>query len=459
MKAASKRVAASPTDDAALLAACQEAVERAKAAGAEQVEVYASGYRETKVGFQKNDLNLVGASEERTFGIRLLKDQRLGFATTNRADRLDEAIAAALSLAKASPADEHLALPGPAELGPISSELVDPALMQTDPAALASLGAELLGALQTRDSRITIDTLELDESVGAVAIASSSGIASSVRATTASGTFFGMAVDGDEVGSFAIDGAQLRNRAGFRSAMDEAAVRFVDKCVGALGAGQGESFRGTVLVPPEALASFVVSPLVAMLKADAVRQGQSPLADKVSERIASAGFTLMDEGLGLPGYAAAPFDREGQARRRRALVDDGVLQGFLYDSYEARRAGTVSTGNARGGASSPPSIGPTALSLDPGSTPLAELARLDKGIVLTRFSGSIEPTTGDFSGVVKGGFLVEKGARRPIRETTIAGNIWEVLERISGISAERELLFGSSLYPWVRLEDVAITAV
>ena len=453
-----RTVHADPTDESALLDAARQAVARARAAGAEQVEVYATGSREVKVGFQKNDLNLVGSGEERTFGIRVITDHRQGFATTNRVDRLDEAIAAAIALAKASPADEHLGLAEPVALSAALQGTLDPALEHSDPGALTRLASETLARLQAVDSRLTVDTLELDEAVHALAIATSTGIEASHRGTATTGTLFGMAVDGDEVGSFAVDGARVRSRAALAEELEHAVQRFAAKCLGALGAGKGESFRGTVLVPPEAVQDFLISPLISMLRANAVRQGQSPLADKVGEAIAVAGLSLYDEGLGLPQYVLAPFDREGQARRRRALVDKGVLQGFLYDSYEARRAGTTSTGNAQGGASSAPSINVGALSMDAGSTPLARLEAMERGIVMTRFSGSIEPTTGDFSGVVKGGFLVEKGARRPIRETTIAGNIWECLMQVSAISAEREVLFGSACFPSLRIEDVSITA-
>ena len=456
----SAAAAASEAVDAeALLAACQDAVRRARRAGADEVEVYANGSRKVSVGFQKNDLNLVGSGEERTLGVRLLRDRRQGFATTNRLDRLDEAIEAALALAAVAPPDAHLGLPQPAEALASAPAAADAALLgDSDPAALARLGAETLAALAEEDDRVTVDTLELEEAVRAVAIASSTGIAAAHRSTTASGTLFGMAVSGEEVGSFAVDGARVRTRGEFARALAEARRRFVAKTTGALGAQPGESFRGPVLVPPEAFESFLLRPLVAMLKADAVRQGQSPLAERVGEAIASSGFTFWDEGLGLDGFPLAPFDREGQARRRRPLVQDGVLQGFLYDAYEARRAGTRPTGDATGSAAAAPRIDTAAVSVEAGDTDLDALLDVPRGVIMTRFSGSIEPTTGDFSGVVKGGFLLSGGERRPIRETTVAGNVWDCLKRISAISREREVLFGASALPWVRVEDVAITA-
>ena len=138
---------------------------------------------------------------------------------------------------------------------------------------------------------------------------------------------------------------------------------------------------------------------------------------------------------------------------------DGVLSGFLYDRREARAVGQPPSGHARGGASTAPVIGPSNLVLRAGTESFAALcSEAPRTIVVSRFSGSTEPTTGDFSGVVKGGFLVQRGERRPINETLIAGNLYELLQRITGISREVRVLGGSDRIPGLRFDDVAITA-
>ncbi|RMF23985.1 MAG: TldD/PmbA family protein, partial [Deltaproteobacteria bacterium] len=68
------------------------------------------------------------------------------------------------------------------------------------------------------------------------------------------------------------------------------------------------------------------------------------------------------------------------------------------------------------------------------------------------------PVTGEFSGVVKNGFLHEGGSRRPINETLIAGNLFDCLLHVSAVSRERRRIDGSDLLPAVRLEGVSVTA-
>src|SRR5205807_5397454 len=89
---------------------------------------------------------------------------------------------------------------------------------------------------------------------------------------------------------------------------------------------------------------------------------------RVGEDVSVPSLTLVDDPTNPLAYAAASYDAEGLATRRNVLIQNGVLQGFLYDSYAARRAGTVSTGSAvRGGFKGGPSPGARAISVDPGT--------------------------------------------------------------------------------------------
>ncbi|MEC8423266.1 MAG: metallopeptidase TldD-related protein, partial [Myxococcota bacterium] len=105
-----------------------------------------------------------------------------------------------------------------------------------------------------------------------------------------------------------------------------------------------------------------------------------------------------------------------------------------------------------------PRVGPAALALGTGDVSRAALENMDRGVIVTRFSGTTDPVSGDFSGVVKGGFLVRDGERRPIHETTIAGNLWTCLRNVSARADSALLHYGSRAWPALRVEDVSITA-
>jgi PmbA protein len=431
-------------------------VEAARAAGADEAEVFATWGRHTEVNFQKNDLDQAMTGSELKLGLRVFSDKRMGFATTNQPDDTAEIVGAALAMAAASPVDPHHGLPEGRDLPPWE-HMVDETILGLGTQDLAHLGVDLLARIQARDRRVTVDTATVDAGLSLHTVASSAGVRAAFASTWTSAGVFGMAVDGDEVGSFAYDSALVRRAGELRTEAERVFDAFVDKCVGALGATAGESFRGPIFVPPDCLGSFLIGDLVSMLGADMVRLGRSPMAERRGEAIAAPGFTLVEGGPEVAGYQVCPFDREGTPRVRTSLVDGGTLTDFLFDSYEARAAGRSSTGHAAGGADSAPRCGATTLELLPGEHSLNALAQMDRGIIVTRFSGSTNPISGDFSGVVKGGFLVVDGERRPIHETTLAGNLYDCLKNISGISREVERS-GTSAFPGVRIEDVAITA-
>ncbi len=446
-----------------LLVLAERAVQAALAAGAQQAEACAGGERELKVGFQRGDLGSVSTSRETTLGLRVYVDGRLGFVTTNRGQDLGALAAEAVAIARCSPPDDFNGLPDPQPV-PSLAALVSPDLAELGPETLARLGGELAAMVAaTRDPRcpgaqVAVDTMDLSVHDSARAVVSSTGVRQAHRSASASGGIFGMAIEDGQPGSFSYDGDAVRSAAELPEALDRSFRRFAGKCLGAMGAGRGESFRGPIIVPAEVLSDLLLDAMLRGLCADTVRQGTSPFAGRLGERIAGPGFSLVEGGAGLAGHPITPFDREGMPRQRRALVQDGVLSAFLYDGYEARCVGGRSSGHAAGGAGSLPKVAPSCLEVGAGHLSLAQLEDVPRAVVVTRFSGSIEGSSGNFSGVVKGGFLISGGERRPVMETTIAGNLWEALRAISGISQERESFYGMRLFPAVRFEDISISA-
>jgi PmbA protein len=441
-----------------LLDIAEQAVRTARNLGADEAEVFATAVSEAEVELQKDDIHNASTAEEATFGIRLFRNHSEGFATVNDAARIQEACEEALSLAAVTPPDENNGLAPPQAVEPLG-EAPDRKIMDLEISDLVDIAAGLLDRVRKRDGRIRVDSGGVSSSSVACAVATSTGIRLQDEAAYAGGSLFGMAVDGDEVGSFDYDGHTVRRAEELAPQLDAVVDRFAIKTLAALGAGSGESFRGTAVLSPEVVGSFVLQNLLAVLGGQAVRTGRSPLGDKVGKEIASGMVDLVDDVRLSWATASTAFDREGTPTSRFGIIEHGVLQGFLYDVYEGRAAGKASTGHARGGASSQPRIGTTNLVMTPGETPLPTLCTESRRTILvSRFSGSSNPVTGEFSGVVKGGFLISNGERRPVKETMIAGNLYDLLKSVSGVSREVRNINGSSVIPALRVEDISVTA-
>jgi PmbA protein len=136
-----------------------------------------------------------------------------------------------------------------------------------------------------------------------------------------------------------------------------------------------------------------------------------------------------------------PFDGEGVATSRRAVIENGVLKTLLYDLTTAKKAGVASTGNGqKGGYSSPVSIAPYNFSIEAGTASFDDmLAKIDDGIYITEckgFHAGSDAVTGDFS-IESAGFRVRNGKKaEPIKSFTVAGNFFDLVKEIDTLGIE-----------------------
>ncbi len=174
--------------------------------------------------------------------------------------------------------------------------------------------------------------------------------------------------------------------------------------------------------------------LASSLLGDNVQKGKSMLIGKVGKKIASSSLNIWDNGVLPGGWATSLFDGEGSPRNKTPLLLEGVCQGYLYDTYWARRAGAKSTGNAsRGNYKGVPGIGISNLYIEKGEKTFAELLKeVGNGLFITEVLGvhTINTVSGDFS-LGAAGFRVEGGeAAYPIRGMAISGNLLRFFEKV-----------------------------
>jgi PmbA protein len=441
-----------------LLDVAAEGVALAKTLGADEAEICVARTELDSVALQKSDVHAATSEDETTAGVRVLVKGAPGFASTNDPSRIRDAIIEAVAAARCAPPDPTGGFADPAPIVPLDG-LFDPALREVSFDALVEVADEMLERVRALDPRVRVDSGGVSVERVARAVANSRGVRAKEERALAEGRLFGMAVDGDDVGSFDAEGDVARNAADLRTALRAAADRFVLKTTGALQARKGESFKGSIVLSPEAVAEFVLGDLASVLSAKAVRLKKSPFAGKVGAVVADGALTLLDAAGDPTRASAAAFDREGSPTRPLPLIERGVLRGFLYDAYEARAAKAAPSGHARGGPAASPQIAPWAPTLAPGDVPFATLcAEPDRCVLVSRFSGSTNPVTGEFSGVVKGGFLLKKGERVPLKEVQIAGNLYDLLLDLDGVSRETRLIDGVVSTPALRFGGVSVTA-
>ncbi len=434
------------------------AVETGRKKGAEEIEVFLRKGKGVRITLENNDIKLAETSVSDGIGIRVFTKNKLGFASVNifEEDRIMRAVETAVEISKGAVKDEYNTLPEPSDIDKVEN-LYDSKAEGFTTADALDKGVNLLRAAKDYDPRVSVDNGEFTTSISTKAIVTSKGMQLMENYSNFIYFIMGMAIDGEEVSSFDYEFEATRFIEEIE--VEKIARSFAEKVVNSLGAEKTDSFKGTVLLHPAAASQLLAYPLTFCVNAVNVQKGRSRLANRLGEEIASSILTVEDNGLLASKTGSRSFDREGVAPKPMSIINEGRLENYLYNHYSALKDGKVSTGHAGGSTRSVPSISPTNLLFKAGDSTKDELiASIDKGILVTRFSGFPDPISGHFSGTVKGGFLIENGKiTRPIKGTMIEGNTFEVLTKISGLSSETKLV-DSTVLPYVQVEDVSVTS-
>jgi len=191
------------------------------------------------------------------------------------------------------------------------------------------------------------------------------------------------------------------------------------------------------------------------------------------EKVASENLTVISDGLYPYGLMTSEFDDEGVPQRKNILIDNGVFKDYVYDQYYAIKDKRESTGNGLrqgdvfysfdtkyGGM---PSNRISNFYVEPGKKTLQELIEEVKhGVLVEHFSWlSPDPTSGNFSSEIRVGYYIDNGQiSKPIKGGLVAGNFFELMKNISGISNRSVITSGGTVLagvcPYVRFENVQV---
>lgn len=438
----------------------QYAVKQAETLGASDAEAYGAINNESEVFIENNDVKQAKSQRTSSIGLRVVLNGSIGFYSTNdlAKSRIRDAAAMAIKVAHASPKDRHNVLPGRSKSKSKSLRgLYDRNADSFQTLDAARMAAEMLKSAKSYDSRVSVDSGNFSAQVATHALANSNGIELKEKASVFSWSIMGMAIEDTEISSFdyQVGGSH------YIKDIDvcNTATEFAQIVVKSLGTRKiEESFKGEMLLTPMAANEMIEEVVAHAINSDAVQKKSSHFAGKIGKQVASDLLTVEDDATNVEGLNASCFDREGVFHRRNVVIEKGILKKFLYNTHTASKDGVRSTGNAGGSTSSPPTVSTTNFLVKPMRSSVDKLvSEIDKGIIISRFSGNVNPVNGDFSGVVKGGRLVMNGTiKHAVKELMVAGNIFEALRRLNGISRERKAIYGSIL-PYMRFDGISFT--
>ena len=405
------------------------ALDAARRNGASASEAMLSRTTGLAVNVRLGEVETVEHTMDNSLGVTVYYENRKGSASSTdfSASAVRETVDAACRIARHTAQDEFSGLADPERMAvdPPDLDLFHPWPISTDEAIEIALETET--AARDHDARITnSDGASVNRHDGDHVYGNSHGF---LEGFSSSRNSLSCVVIAEDTSGMQRDYWYTTGRdpAGLEPAsqVGRTAAR---RAVRRLGGRKIETRTAPVLYDAD-VARGVIGHLVTAIRGTNLYRKSSFLLDRLGEPV-MAGHVRIHEQPHLRGaLASAAFDGEGVATAPRDIVADGVLQGYVLDSYSARKLGMPTTGNA-GGIHN--------LTVDPGTKSFeALLAEMDTGLLVTELMGmGINIVTGDYSRGAAG-FWVEGGEIAfPVEEITIAGNLADMFLGIRETGAD-----------------------
>ncbi|MFT5218550.1 MAG: PmbA protein [Planctomycetota bacterium] len=393
-----------------------DALKMAAAAGATQAEAGLSVSQGLSVATRMGSVETIEHQQDNGLGISVYIGQHKGSASTSNLDpeAIRKTVEAACNIARYTSEDPCAGL---ADLELMASEFRDLDLYHPwaiEPQAVIDLALECENTALSYDPRIVnSEGASVDLGSGVSVYGNSHGFLQALHKTQHS---ISCSVVAESQGKMQRDYWYdvSRNADRLKSAQDIGRIA-AERTVRRLDAEKLSTRQSPILFVPD-MARGVVGHFASAIGGAAQYRKSSFLLDAVDTRVFPEFFQLAEFPFETQALGSANFDGEGVALREAPLVQDGVIQNYLLDSYSARKLNLKTTGHASG-------VHNLTLN-DTGKSFEDCLAEMDRGFLVTELMGQgVNTVTGDYSRGAAG-FWVENGQiDHAVEEVTIASNL------------------------------------
>jgi PmbA protein len=422
-------------------------VGRAKAAGATAADVVVREAEEFSTVVRLGKIESLKEAASKALGLRLWLGIRsaCSYSSDFSDASLGRLVERTLAMARVTSEDPAGGLPEPNQLGCYAGDLglfsADVELLSTEDRIEWARRAEATAL--AADPRIqNSEGAGFEASAGTRAYANSLGFLSSYSSSFCAGSVSPIALANGGMqrdywytvarGAAALESPEAVGR--------KAAQRVLRK----LGARKVSTCQVPVVYDAETARSLL-GHLFEAVRGDAIYRSASFLCGKLGCKVAGQNITVRDDGLRFGGFGSRPFDGEGIPASSTPVLEEGVLQSYLLNSYAARKLGLKTTGNASRSLGGPPTVGPKNFFLSAGPYSAEEIIRsVPNGFYVTELIGfGVNTVTGDYSRGASGLWIERGELSYPVEEVTIAGNLAEMLTHVEMVGSDLE--FRSSL--------------
>jgi PmbA protein len=424
-------------------------LEMAEARGA-QAEVFGLEENRTVVEFRANEFHSQESRLTHGYGLRVVKNGRVGFSSSSNPNKVEELVQAAVDTAEFGK-QCSFEFPG-AEPNPAVKTFENRVIMM--PAVkMIEWGRELVDAVRARVPGLKLD-VTLARTYGETVIANSVGLRKRFSRATLELSATGLVVSDGLVWISEYENLS----SGAAPSIGVLADRIEERAI--LARSRARLATGTypVIFMPTAVPDLLF-PLLVAVNGKQFEKGVSPLIDKTGQKLMDEKITIADNGLRDFGTESGPFDAEGVPRRGTVLFDRGVFTGFLFDMATAAACRAQSTGSAGRGYTSQPQPGVSNIELVAGDARFENvLAGIGEGLLVFDCIGGGQSNVlaGDVAINVSSGFRIGNGkVTGRVKDTMIAGNVYEMFKNVAVVGdAVRDL--GSYYLPFLMFAGLKI---
>jgi PmbA protein len=397
---------------------------------ADEADVYQISSEETQVHFEANRLKQLQTNQQTNIALRIIKNGRIGYATTTGTGDAKELVANAVETAEFG-TEAKFQHPDSTKFPEV--DIFDKAVEAVPIKEMVGFGEEMIATVTGHTPAILCEG-GAGRGVVSVKMMNSRGGQAEYRKSYFSLGIEGTLIEGTDMLFVGESDTSCRPVTDTRKLTDVVLLQLERSKQKA----KAPTRQLPVIFTPDGVIALLM-PLMSAFNGKTVLEGASPVGDKVGKAVFDKNFSLYDDPTIAYRPGSRPCDDEGVPSQRTPLVENGVVRGFLYDLQTAGLAGKKSTGNGSRGRGLP-NPGPSAFVISPDKTTFDDMLKdIKEGLVVEQLMGAEQGNIlgGDFSGNVLLGYKVENGKIvGRVKDTMVAGNVYQVLKDIAAIGSE-----------------------
>lgn len=412
-------------------------------------EIYVDESKSIELDSRKEELNFAKEEIEKGIGIRVIKDNKIGFAFTSNMEKIAETANQAIENSKLNKIDENYAFSQVEKVSDVK-DVFDKKFNDLS----VDESVEFLKSVisQASDSGCEVTGSGFSASAGKSLLINSNGVSIENEGT---GFGLGLSVTIQKEGQIATAYNSVSSRF-YDLDGEKLASEVCDLAKSSLDTKPIETNDYDVVLDYYA-ATGLLQTFLNAFDGENVRRGRSILKGKIGTEIANPTLSIIDNPLLEKGMYSAKCDGEGSVSKETDLIKDGILNSFIYDIYTANKEGVESTSNGyRGSYLTTPMISPSNLEFK--FSEMKDLSEIDKGVLTTSVLGAhtANPISGDFSVEASNAFKIENGElSEPINKAMISGNVFEIMKKVEGLNTEIKQ-YGSFIIPKLLVHDLRV---